>query len=277
MNFKNIINEIAQADPEFFEKTSERRNVIRKWGKGMALAAVPTAVGALFNKAYGKTTDAISDVLQFALLLEQLEAEFYANALAVTSPFILIPNGGARTAIMVIAEHEKEHVKFLEGVLTATGVTPNPKPAFDFTAGGMFGNVFSNYETFLAVAQVFEDTGVRAYKGQAGNLISNNTILTAALRIHSVEARHAAHIRKMRRDNNFSDVKPWITGAETGVNGVNVGASYFGEDNNLQLNIRIEGITDMPAPISFAAATEAFDEPLSALQVMDIVKPFLVV
>ena len=41
------------------------------------------------------------------------------------------------------------------------------KPQFDFTAGGRFGDVFSNFNTFLALSQAFEDTGVRAYKGQA--------------------------------------------------------------------------------------------------------------
>jgi len=61
-----------------------------------------------------------------------------------------------------------------------------PKPNFDFTAGEAFADVFSNYQTFLAVAQAFEDTGVRAYEGQAGNSQSNGNILTVALQIPSV-------------------------------------------------------------------------------------------
>ncbi|MGI9113912.1 MAG: ferritin-like domain-containing protein, partial [Chthoniobacterales bacterium] len=65
---------------------------------------------------------------------------------------------------------------------------------------------FSNYRTFLELAQTFEDTGVAAYKGQATNLITSSKLLTAALRIHSVEARHAAEIRRLRGE------KPW-TGA----------------------------------------------------------------
>jgi hypothetical protein len=48
------------------------------------------------------------------------------------------------------------------------------------------------------LAQAFEDTGVRAYKGQAGNVMSNKTVLQAALQIHSVEARHASQVRRMR-------------------------------------------------------------------------------
>ena len=54
---------------------------------------------------------------------------------------------------------------------------------------------------------MFEDTGVKAYKGQAGNLITSSKLFTAALRIHSVEARHAAEIRRLR------GVKEWDGGA----------------------------------------------------------------
>ena len=55
----------------------------------------------------------------------------------------------------------------------------------------------SNFETYLTLSQTFEDLGVAAYKGQAGNLIANDGILQTALQIHSVEARHAAIVRKI--------------------------------------------------------------------------------
>ena len=58
----------------------------------------------------------------------------------------------------------------------------------------------------MVLAQAFEDTGVRAYKGQAGNLISNSAYLTAALQIHSVEARHASYIRDLINPGSFSDL-----------------------------------------------------------------------
>jgi hypothetical protein len=73
----------------------------------------------------------------------------------------------------------------------------NSKPTFDFTVGGAF-DPFNNYTQFLALSQAFEDTGVRAYKGQATNLISTPDLLTAALQIHSVEARHASEVRRLR-------------------------------------------------------------------------------
>jgi len=49
-----------------------------------------------------------------------------------------------------------------------------------------------------AVAQTLEDTGVAAYKGQAPRLTGGGELLTTALRIHSVEARHAAELRRIR-------------------------------------------------------------------------------
>ena len=78
---------------------------------------------------------------------------------------------------------------FLSRALGSAAVKP---PKADFTAGGKYADVFSNFKTFLTLSQTFEDLGVAAYKGQAGNLKSNGDILTAALRIHSAEARHAA-------------------------------------------------------------------------------------
>jgi len=126
------------------------------------------------------------------------------NAAATT----LIPTTAEKNAIKVIGDHESEHVTFLKSTITAAAGTPVNKPVFDYTAKGTFADVFTNYQTFLAVAQTFEDTGVRAYKGQATNLMSNNDVLTTALNIHSVEARHASQVRQA---NNFGDVKPWIT------------------------------------------------------------------
>jgi hypothetical protein len=270
MNFGNILNEIEQADPEVFERTSQRRDIFKSFGAKVAVAALPFAIGTMFKKAYGKNTDAITVVLNYALKLEYLEAEFYNKGLASAG---LIPSGAPNGAISTIAAHENAHVAFLKSAIGAAGGTAVAKPTFDFTAGGAFGAVFSDYATFLAVAQTFEDTGVRAYKGQAGNLISNNDVLTAALQIHSVEARHASHIRQMRKANGFGDVKPWITGKDSGI-GSAVQASYNGEEVTSQAGVEIVGINGQV--ISANAATEAFDEALSMDAVLAIVKPFIV-
>lgn len=275
MNLFNIFNEIEKTDPEVYERLDDRRAALKQFtgfaGK-VAAVSLPLMFSSMLKKAYGQTggTNAdIAAVLNFALTLEYLESEFYKHAVAASG---LIPSADV-AGITAIRDHEVAHVAFLRTAIQQLGGTPVSftYSNFDYTAHGAYPTVFSNYDTFLAVSQAFEDTGVRAYKGQAGNLISNKTILTAALQIHSVEARHASHIRKLRKDRG-ANVKPWITGNDAGgVPGVT--AVYAGEENTTQAGVQITGINGMS--ISANAASEAFDEPLTKDQVMAIATPFL--
>ena len=294
MNLQNIFKEIEQVDPEIYERLDTRRSVMKGFanlsGK-LALSAIPLALGSMLSKAYGQsTTTTVTDTLQFALTLEYLEAEFYNNV--VNAPGLAVSlTGAARTAMQKIAADENAHVAFLKAALTAAGVTPVAKPTFDFTAGNGTGtgpfsgaaSPFTNYTITLAMAQTFEDTGVRAYKGQAGNLISNNDVLTAALQIHSVEARHASHIRQMRRAQNQAipagqTVKPWITLNQSGIDfppgNAAIQMSYNGEENVTQAGINIT--TNGGQAFSAASASAAFDEPLTKAEVLAIVDPFIV-
>jgi rubrerythrin len=274
MNLYNIINEVEKVDPEVYDRLDGRRATLKKltgFSGRLALTAVPVALGSLFQKAYGQTVPSeIIDVLNFALTLEYLEQEFYI--IGLQSPN-LIPAGAARAAVETIRDHELAHVEFLKTTITSLGARPITKPTFDFSAGGTFADVYTNYQTFLAVAQTFEDTGVRAYKGQAGNLISSNEILRAALRIHSVEARHAAHVREMRNRNFSATVQPWITLNQSGINVAAVQPSYNGEELVMQGGVNIVGINGFA--ITAEDASEAFDEPLTKAQILAIVSPFI--
>jgi Ferritin-like domain len=293
MNVNNLLKEIEKVDPEVYDRLDTRRNSMKQFagiaGK-LALVAVPLALGGMFKKAYGgrgQGIETVVDVLNFALTLEYLEAKFYVmgNAAAANST-LAIPAGAAQAAIQTIGAHETAHVAFLKSAITSAGGTFVAEPVFDFTAGngsgaGPFVGVFTNYPLFLAVAQTFEDTGVRAYKGQATDpdLVLNNDVLQAALRIHSVEARHAAHIRQMRKANGGLvpagvDVKPWITLNQSGIGSAAVQASYNGEEITTQATIQIVNINGQA--ISANAASEAFDEPLTKAQVLAIVDPFIV-
>jgi len=272
MNLLNIFEEIEKVDPEFNERISPRRAAIRNmagFGKKVALSALPLAIGTLFQKAYGQTapTD-VNTILNFALTLEYLEAEFYTTGVATTG---LIPAGTpAVAALTLIRNDENNHVAFLKSVLGTNAVA---KPTFDFTAKGAF-NPFSSYDVFLALAQAFEDTGVRAYKGQAPNLLSNKTVLAAALNIHSVEARHASHLRQMRKARGANQ-KPWITGKDIGGLPAAAQPIYDGEEIDTQANVKITGISANGVTISSTAASEAFDEPLSYEEVLSIATLFI--
>jgi Ferritin-like domain len=278
MNLQNIFTEIEKVDPEVYDRMDSRRAAMKEFagiGGKLALAALPIAFGSMFKKAYAGSTatnDTVVEILNYALTLEYLEAEFYTTALSKGAA--LIPVGAATGAIQTISTHETAHVNFLKQAITGLSGSPVAKPNFDFTARGNFNDVFINYTTFLAVAQTFEDTGVRAYKGRAAELVKGGDLLTAALNIHSVEARHASHIRQMRKANNFGDVKPWITGKDSGI-GAAVQASYNGEENITQAGVNITTLAGVGGNMSQNAATEAFDEGLTKDQVLAIIAPFI--
>lgn len=284
MNLHQVIDQIEKTDPEVYERLNGRRAAMKtlaNLGGKVALATVPIALGSIFKKAYSQSASTqILDVLNFALTLEYLEADFYNRGLAASG---LIPPGDDRMSFEVIAKHENAHVTFLVNTIKALGGSPVPMPTFDFTAGngsnaGPFTGVFSNYDLFLAVSQTFEDTGVRAYKGQAGALISSNEVLRAALQIHSVEARHAAHVREIRSRKPSGLVSgvplPWITLNNSNIASPLVQPSYDGEEVTIQAGVEIVRINGFE--ITREDASEAFDEPLSKEQVLAIVDPFIV-
>ena len=247
---------------EIIEKNFSRRDAMTKglgFGLKAALAAIPLGFfSALNNKANAAPTSAVTDILNFALTLEYLESTFYTMGLASSG---LIPSSDM-TIMNQINKHENEHVATLMSTITTLGGTPVTKPTFDFTAGGTYSDVFTNYQTFLALANAFEDTGVRAYKGQAVGLMGSGAVLTAALDIHSVEARHASEVRRLR------GLKGWISNAES--NGLPA-AIYAGEDNTTQGGVNVTTITTTPT----VSITEAFDEPLTMSAVLAIAGPFI--
>nr|WP_121270538.1 ferritin-like domain-containing protein [Pedobacter schmidteae] len=278
MNILSILDEIEKVDAEIYERINPRRKAMQdffKFGKKISLAAVPLALGSLFNKAYGQATPtAVNEVLNFALTLEYLEYHFYNHAL-VAAPG-LIPSGAPTAAITTIRDHEKAHVDLLKGALGTAARTPLEYANFDFTAGGAFSAVYSDYPTFLKVATAFEDTGVRAYKGQAP-VLKGNAVLTTALQIHSVEARHAAHLRQMLAANGATGLKPWISlGAGGASNDTGIAAVdpvYVRENTTIQAGVELTAING--TAVTKAAAAESFDEFLTKAEVVSIANLFL--
>jgi rubrerythrin len=121
-------------------------------------------------------------ILNYALTLEYLEAAFYTEAVAKGAL-----SGAAATAARIVRDHEQAHVKAIKQVLGRAAVK---RPKFDFM------NTTGDQATFLKTAVALEDTGVSAYAGQ-GPRLKQKAVVEAALSIHSVEARHAAHFRSL--------------------------------------------------------------------------------
>ena len=167
-----------------------------------------------------------NDILNFALNLEYLEAEFYLYATTGSGLSTADALSGAGTTIVPqgiaavpwtnssfaqyaneIAQDELDHVRAIQAAIKANSGTPVPRPALDLTffaplavAAGITNpspfNPFLSTNAFLVGAFVFEDVGVTAYTG-AAPLISNNAILSAAAGIQATEAYHAAEIRTL--------------------------------------------------------------------------------
>lgn len=267
MNIFNLTQSIAAqgAGPEQPAAGMSRRDVFEKlgaFGKKLATGAVPLGATTLLTAQKAVAgTDTVVDILNFALLLEYLDSTFYTLGLESG----VIPPGFERDVFGQISKNENHQVQFLQNTIRSLGGEPIEKPEFDYTAKGRFAP-FERYSQFLAIAQAFEDTGVRAYKGQAPNLMGYNTILRAALQIHSVEARHAARIRRLR------GLQGWILLDERGEGmPAETQPVYQGEAQVTQGGVNLTTVTAYDR----FDVSESFDEPLTRQEVTAIASLFL--
>ena len=286
-------------EPKTVAQLLSRRAALKAGAAAAAtVGTVPAVLAAMAKTAYAQGTTlpaSVLAVLNFALTLEYLESEFYNIAIGDTP----LPSqytgtvtavGQASTPAAVfeeIAKHEAAHVVVLQGAITNGGGTPVTKPTFDFTGGngattagkytGPYLDVFTNPATFLTVAQAFEDTGVRAYKGGAAALAAAPAILEVGLQIHSIEARHASKVRRLRGQ------KGWVTIGANGVpaavepvyNAGNPAATYPDEDNTTQATVNVATLAGTSGQVGTSAAAESFDEPLDVNTVLAIAGPFI--
>ncbi len=131
-------------------------------------------------------------ILNYAYALEQLEAAFYTKVVSDSGSALSV----AEMDIMkAIKDHEIIHREFFKAALGA-------KRLIDLTPNFSTIN-FTNRDSVLGAARLFEDTGVKAYNG-AGRYITNADYLVLAGKIVSVEARHAALLRDMIVPNSFA-------------------------------------------------------------------------
>lgn len=295
MNILKLLVNLTETDPEILARLGSRRDALTRLGSLTGKAAVATAplvLGSALRQAYGRGAQTIADSLTLALTLELLENNFYSRALglvtntpAVSASFVPVE---LRAGLATVQQHEQQHVAFLTRVLRASGADVPANLKFDFTGSkngtqpAPFADVFSNFDTFLRVAQLLEDTGVRAYKGQLATVQSDRVFLAAAARIHSVEARHAAHIRTLRRSRGAA-VKPWISPADQIITTTGLtDAVYAGEENTVQ-RVAAQTIPFNLLPIDAAGIGQsslqkvqaAFDEPMTAATASQLAALFI--
>jgi len=226
-----MTEDVNQQLIEALDRRVERRNDRRAFFKSAfgAAAVAGIAGGAaigLAGRAEAQTAPSDADVLNFALNLEYLEAQFYSYAANGTGLAANLLTGvGAQGAVTggrkvnftdpIVAAYAKEiagdelaHVTFLRTQL-GTAAISQPAIDIDVTATSAFSNaaraagligageafdVYANDNNFLLGAYIFEDVGVTAYKG-ASPLITNATFLEAAAGILAAEAYHAGLVR----------------------------------------------------------------------------------
>jgi len=274
MNLLHILARLSEADPDALDRLDSRRAVfgsLAEAAKRTTLASAPALLAAYFSKAYAGTAADPTPVQVFndALALELLEADFYTKM--IDAPTFTAVSAADKLAIRQIAKHETAHVALLQKVVQGLNGTP--------ATGGFKASEFAALPTFAAqleMAQLLEDTGVRACKGSAGFLaglsdsaisgVGTINLLQTALQIHSVEARHAAHIRTMRGQT------PWVSGSGD----LDQRANYRGatpETNLVQAGLTLT--TQLAAPYTAADVQAAFDEPLTREEVTNLVAPLI--
>jgi hypothetical protein len=246
-------NYVGQLINRSAENEADRRRFLKSASAaglgvvGAGLLAGMPAAGAS-EKSAKEEADSISDsaILNFALNLEYLEAQFYHYAVYGRGlPSDMTGGSGNRGGVVgghrvpfktssirqfatEIAKDEYEHVAFLRSALGGAKVSqPEINLTSSFTAAaraaGLVGphqsfSPFDNENDFLLGAFIFEDVGVTAYKG-AAPLISNKTYLGAAAGILAVEAYHAANIRTVLYDRGLASAANAISRARNSLDG----------------------------------------------------------
>ncbi len=183
------------------------KQISRRGFMGTMLAATAAATLSSTRKGMAQTATgpAIVDVLNFALNLEYLEANFYlyvSTGSGLTSaqngagvpvqgaPPQLALDANTLAVVKALAQDEVNHIADLQGAITSLGGTPIAQPLINLAANGPI----TTQAQFLAAARQFTALGGSAYIGSAQFLVSNTAVLQTASQILGAEGQHAGAV-----------------------------------------------------------------------------------
>lgn len=198
MRNEKLEQELVTAVARERQRLSSRRGLLGGTAKvvaggALAIAAAP-ALGGLRLAAAQDFEDDVA-ILNYALTLEHLEATFYRDGLDTFAKEDF--DDGVYGELETIRDQEQDHVDTLTTTINDLGGEPVEEGEYDFGYG-------DDADAFLETAMALENTGVAAYAGAAPS-IEDDGLLSAALSIHSVEARHAAYLNRLNGESAFPD------------------------------------------------------------------------
>lgn len=156
-------------------------------GVGAVISGEAAIAMLTSTRVWAAATPGDLDVLNYALTLEYLEADFYAKGNAAG----IFTDQQTKSLFALIGSDELAHVQALSDTIIKLGGKPVDKPTVKYPDA-----TFKDVKTFITTSKTFEEVGVGAYLGQAG-AITDPAILQAAAGIFGVECRHAALVGKL--------------------------------------------------------------------------------
>lgn len=280
MNLLTFIDQIGAEQPAL---PAARRAAVARLGLlawRSAAAALPLAALASAPAAAGTLTTALDAVL-LLLQLARTQVALHTQGLAVAG---LVPATQVADLQLIQTQHQA-HADLLARALTDGGFAVPAVPRFDFsgrrgvaTNPEVFPGIFTDYGRFLQLAQQLADAGGRTYQGVLPLLVPQRLLHTAALQMLATTARHAAHLRRLRRLLAPAvALKPWPSATDAAPApappAALLAAASGGEARVVQ--VLPSGVAipytalfvAVPSPAMQASAqAEAFDEPIFADQ-----------
>jgi hypothetical protein len=291
MNLFSLLDRLSAADVS--SDAAPRRQLLRQLGRAGVQAAVAALPLALAGPAHAAPNNTSLDGIRLLLQLEDLLVAFYTQALAAPALTTSAP-AAQRPDFERLLTQQQNHADFWRSVFSAAGLTPppaRPTNSFDFSGRRnnpanpeLFPGVMTNYDAFLQLAQQLEDASASIYLGQIPAFNSDKQLLEAILRLQIVEARHASHVRTLRRTAaaNAVAVKSWPSTLDSApspavvvpnpAGGTAAPVSIYSfEAKETQVvgganEVPFLGVLTGPTAVQYSALAEAFDEPLPTRQ-----------